>query len=226
MSTASAEAPTLMTAEEFARRPDPGHPEELVRGRIVPMPPPTRRHGQICSKSVSNPGRFRRRTRPRPGPVQRFRRDHRAGPRYGPGRGRRLLQLQANPKGPLPADYGEVAPELVVEVRSPTDRWPKILGKVAEYLNAGVLAVVVLDDDSRTALLSMADQAPRRLGPDDELATPRSSRASPSRCGGSSSDRPARCSPSEQVPCRLREAARPCPAGGRRAALTRTATSR
>jgi hypothetical protein len=43
---------------------------------------------------------------------------------------------------------------------------------VAEYLDAGVQAVVVLDDDSRTALLAMADQPPRRLGPDDELTIP------------------------------------------------------
>jgi Uma2 family endonuclease len=76
------------------------------------------------------------------------------------------------PKGPLPKDYGAEPPELIVEVRSPSDRWPRVLAKVAEYLNAGVLAVVVLDDDSRTALLCMADQAPRRLGPDDELAIP------------------------------------------------------
>jgi Uma2 family endonuclease len=76
------------------------------------------------------------------------------------------------PRGPLPNDYGEVPPELIVEVRSPSDRWPKILTRVAEYLNAGVLAVVVLDDDSRTALLCLADQAPRRLGPDDVLELP------------------------------------------------------
>ena len=42
----------LLTAEEFGRRPDPGYPEELVRGRIVRMPPPNRRHGQVCSRVV------------------------------------------------------------------------------------------------------------------------------------------------------------------------------
>src|SRR6476660_6716229 len=52
MSTASVTAPALLTAEEYARRADPGHPEELVRGRIVPMPQPNRRHGQICAQSV------------------------------------------------------------------------------------------------------------------------------------------------------------------------------
>ena len=47
MSTAPQPA---LTAEEFGRRPDPGYPEELVRGRIVSMSPPSRRHGQVCSK--------------------------------------------------------------------------------------------------------------------------------------------------------------------------------
>lgn len=50
MSTASVTTP-LLTAEEFAERPDPGYPEELVRGRIVPMPQPKPRHGEICSKA-------------------------------------------------------------------------------------------------------------------------------------------------------------------------------
>jgi len=40
----------LLTAEEFGRRPDPGYPEELVRGRIVAISVPNRRHGQVCSK--------------------------------------------------------------------------------------------------------------------------------------------------------------------------------
>ncbi len=75
-------------------------------------------------------------------------------------------------RGPLPKDYGTEPPELVVEVGSPSERWPKILTKIGEYLTAGVLAVVVLDDDSRTALLCPADRPPRRLGPDDEFSIP------------------------------------------------------
>ena len=42
MSTASVTAPALLTAEQFAERPDPGYPEELVKGRVVPMPVPSR----------------------------------------------------------------------------------------------------------------------------------------------------------------------------------------
>src|ERR1017187_7177881 len=41
------------------------------------------------------------------------------------------------PKGPLPPGLGTELPELVVEVRSANDRWPEILEKVSEYLNAG-----------------------------------------------------------------------------------------
>ena len=59
MSTASLTAPALLTAEEFAERPDPGYPEELVRGRIVPMSIPKPRHGEICSMAVPDPGQFR-----------------------------------------------------------------------------------------------------------------------------------------------------------------------
>jgi Uma2 family endonuclease len=52
MSTASATSPALVTAEEFAERPDPGYPEELVRGRIVPMTMPKPRHGEICARTT------------------------------------------------------------------------------------------------------------------------------------------------------------------------------
>jgi hypothetical protein len=58
MSTGPAEAPKLLTAEEFARMPDPGHPEELVRGRIVPLPYPDRRHDQIFGNVILPLGRF------------------------------------------------------------------------------------------------------------------------------------------------------------------------
>jgi Uma2 family endonuclease len=172
MSTASAPTPTLLTAAEFARRPDPGHPEELVRGRIVPTTTPTRRHGQICAQSVYLFRRF----------LEGQDLGHilsndagvitQRGPDTVRGADIAFYSYLRLPRGPLPNDHGAEPPELVVEVRSPSDRWPKILAKVAEYHDAGVLAVVVLDDESRTALLSMADQGPRRLGPDDELTIP------------------------------------------------------
>ncbi len=58
MSTASVITPALLTAEQFAQRPDTGYPEELVRGRIVPMTMPKPRHGEICGRAVRILGNF------------------------------------------------------------------------------------------------------------------------------------------------------------------------
>ena len=76
------------------------------------------------------------------------------------------------PKGPLPDRYLDTPPELVVEVISPSDRWPKLLAKVAEYLDAGTTVVLVLDDQRRLAHLYRDDGTTLVLGEDDELTIP------------------------------------------------------
>ena len=53
------------------------------------------------------------------------------------------------PAGPDPEDL-PVAPDLVVEVRSPTDRWGELFGKIGEYLSAGVAVVLVIDPKTAT----------------------------------------------------------------------------
>jgi Uma2 family endonuclease len=172
MATAPANPRPSLTAEQFAGRPDPGCPEELVRGRIVPIPPPGPRHGAVCNKV----GRL----------LGNFIEDHdlghilsndsgiitQRGPDTVRGADIAFSSYGRLPKGPLPSTYPEVAPELVIEVRSPRDRWPKILIKVAEYLDAGSLLVVVLDPEPRTAYVQHADGPPQVLGPEDELAFP------------------------------------------------------
>ncbi len=56
------------------------------------------------------------------------------------------------PPGPFQRDqYLAAVPDLVFEVRSPTDRWRDLLGKVHEFLNIGVSAVCVLDDETGEA---------------------------------------------------------------------------
>jgi Uma2 family endonuclease len=172
MSTATASTPGLLTAEEYAGRPDPGHPEELVRGRIVPMPQPNRRHGQICSKVGRILGNFADEhnlghvLNNDAGVITTRNPDTVRGPDVA------FYSYSRLPKGPLPATYGAGMPEVIVEVRSPSDRWADVLDNAAEYLAAGVLAVVVLDDESRNALLEFADRMPRLLGPDDDLTIP------------------------------------------------------
>ena len=162
----------VLTAEEFGRRPDPGYPEELVRGRIVSMPPPNRRHGQICSKVDRILGNF----------ADEHELGHvlcndsgvvtERGPDTVRGPDVVFYSYARLSKGPLPSDYGSEVPELIIEVRSPGNRWPGILVKIAEYLAAGVQYVVVLDPDPQTALVVSAEQPPRILGPDDVLKFP------------------------------------------------------
>lgn len=172
MATASAPAPALLTAEEYAERPDPGHPEELVRGRIVPMPMPKPRHGEICSRAGRILGdcvekRDLGRVLSNDAGVITER-----APDTVRGADVSFYSFARVPKGPLPDRYLDAPPDLVVEVLSPSDRWPKVLAKVAEHLDAGTALVIVLDDLRRLAHLYRADGTTRLLGADELLTVP------------------------------------------------------
>jgi Uma2 family endonuclease len=172
MSTASVSTQALLTAEQFAERPDPGYPEELVRGRIVPMPMPKPRLGEICNKAgrilgnLAEQNDLGRVLSNDTGVITE------RGPDTVRGADISYYSYARVPKGPLPDRYLDTPPDLVVEVLSPSDRWPKVLAKIAEYLNAGTTAVLVLDDARRLAHIYRADAAPRLLQAEDELNIP------------------------------------------------------
>ncbi len=169
---ATAELLGLITAEQFAQRPDSGYPEELVQGRVVTMPVPDRRHGYVCGRADRIFGNFVDArdigrvmcndsgviTERDPDTVR--------------GADVAYYSYSRLPKGALPAGYGPETPELVVAVRSSNDRWREVLEKVSEYLNAGVLVVVVLDPEPQIAHVFSADDPPRTLASDEELILP------------------------------------------------------
>jgi len=169
---ATAEMLELMTAEQFGQRPDPGYPEELVQGRVVPMPVPDRRHGYFCGRADRIFGNF--------ADAQDIGRvmcnDSGVITERDPDtvRGADVAYYSYSrlPKGTLPTGYGTEVPELVVEVLSANDRWRVILEKVSEYLNAGVLVVVVLDPERQSAQVFSSDDPPRTLGAEEELVLP------------------------------------------------------
>jgi Uma2 family endonuclease len=172
MANAPATLAPWITAEEFARRPDPGHPEELVRGRIVPMPMPKPRHGEICGQAYYL---LRREIEDRDlgrllsndsGVITQ------RGPDTVRGADIAYYSYERVPKGPLPDRYLDVAPDLILEVRSPSDRWADILVKVGEYLAAGVTIVVVLDDTSRSARVFDGEGTIRLLAAEEEFTLP------------------------------------------------------
>ena len=61
---------------------------------------------------------------------------------------------------------------VVVEVRSQSDSWGEVFGKVGEYREAGVRAVVVIDMASRTASVYRLDRLQEIVAADDELTVP------------------------------------------------------
>jgi len=60
--------------------------------------------------------------------------------------------------------FFHLAPDLAVEVRSPTDRLPDVLAKVAMELEAGVALVWLVDPPARTVAVYTVGQAVRVLG--------------------------------------------------------------
>jgi Uma2 family endonuclease len=68
--------------------------------------------------------------------------------------------------------YLDVAPELAVEVKSEFDRWSEINEKVAEYLQAGVLVVCVVDLETDTVQVHCANKPMRVVQRDEELLLP------------------------------------------------------
>ncbi len=173
MVTAMATAQSVMTADEYAALPDPhGYPTELVKGCLVTMVPPMPRHGEICAR-VSYI-------------VQRHLDDHPIGrvlindsgviterdPDTVRGADIAYYSFDRVPQGPLSMSLLLVPPEIVFEVRSPNERWGKLHLKVAEYLNVGVLAVCVVDDDTRSLHVFRDNQPMRVFKAGDEFSLP------------------------------------------------------
>src|SRR5437763_12700644 len=121
------------------------------------MPMPRPRHGEICARTVRILG-----NRAEEGDLGRVLSNDTGvvterGPDTVRGADVSFYSFARVPKGPLPDRYLDTPPDLVVEVLSPSDRWLKVLAKVAEYLDAGTTVVLVLDDQRRLAHLYRAD---------------------------------------------------------------------
>jgi Uma2 family endonuclease len=66
--------------------------------------------------------------------------------------------------------FARLAPDLAVEVLSPSDRMASALGKVSMYLEAGVALVWLVDPVKRTIIVFAGDDNPVTLGEEDTLA--------------------------------------------------------
>ncbi len=83
-----------------------------------------------------------------------------------------FFSYERQSKGELPEGLLPVAPDLVVEVRSPSDRWNLIFTKVGEYLTAGARVVVVLDASTTSASVYRVDELQQIFHNGDTLMLP------------------------------------------------------
>lgn len=158
----------LLTAEEFAELPDDEWVSELVRGRVVDMPPPGIPHGNIqlelaakllgfvkaqgLGKVVVGSGVILERD---PDTVR--------APDIS-------VFLHREGESTFVADgYTERLPELAIEIVSPSDRRPTVRRKAASYIAAGVALVWLVDPRARTASVYAAGAEPRVLREDEVL---------------------------------------------------------
>jgi Uma2 family endonuclease len=161
----------LLSAREFADEYEHLR-AELVNGRVVEVPMPNFVHGKVCRKVSKYIGNF----------VD----DHELGHCLSNDT---FIQVTEDPdtvRGPdvfyisysrVPRDTStndllKITPELVVEVRSPSNTWSALYTKVGEYLEIGVGAVVLFDPDTATATVIRPNELQQILEIDDTFELP------------------------------------------------------
>jgi Uma2 family endonuclease len=73
------------------------------------------------------------------------------------------------PDDKVPDDFGDLAPDLAVEVLSPHDRPRHVLDKVGQYLEGGVRLIWVIDPRQGRAVVYRSLSDVQELGADDLL---------------------------------------------------------
>jgi len=159
---------TLLTLEQFERLPDDGMRHELNEGELVSMPPPMFLHGKIQSRTAQRLGNF---VEPRSlGLVvtesgYRLTADTVRAPDVSFIRIERTLNLDLERRF-------EGAPDLAVEVISPSETAAEIAHKVRQYLHAGVEVVWVIYPEDQTIHVFESSKTGRILEADDLLEAP------------------------------------------------------
>jgi Uma2 family endonuclease len=141
------------TVEEAVRL-DPAGLWELVEGHVVVMSPAGGRHGGIVTR------------------VSRSLSDFVDARRLGfVVSGDAGFVLRRKPDTVRALTFIEGAPDLAVEVKSPDDHWPSVGTKAREFIEAGTVAVWVIDAKRRTARI-FTSKGERTLLTDGALTCP------------------------------------------------------
>ncbi len=135
----------MLTAEQYQALPGSDGTSELVRGEFVRGPSPGWWHGRLASNLDAR--------------VRSFVDAHRLGVTFGAETG---FLLQRNPDTVRAPDfafvsasraapfakhpgYAPIAPDLIAEVLSPSDRLSVVREKIADWLAAGTVVALIVD---------------------------------------------------------------------------------
>ena len=142
-------AKTLMTADDLFAKPDDGCRYELVKGELRRMPPSGSEHGAIVVNFTVLVGQYVK--------------ANDLGVVFGAETGFRLasapdtvrapdlafVRRERIPEGGIPREFWAGAPDLAVEVLSPSDHYTEVEEKVQDWLDTGVRMVVVVNPRTR-----------------------------------------------------------------------------
>ena len=167
MTTRTKPRAKLITGEELLAMGDIG-PCELIDGRIVRMNPIGRSHAYVAANLSMA--------------LNQFVRQHKLGEVLV---GEIGIFIQRKPDRIRAADvvfvskerlaqttasgYLMTAPDLVVEIISPTDRWQTVRDKLEEYFAIGVHRVWIVEPETRAVLVYRSVTEMNRLGEGDAI---------------------------------------------------------
>jgi Uma2 family endonuclease len=80
-----------------------------------------------------------------------------------------FVRAERVPQGQARKSFPRLAPDLVVEVLSPSDSTSEVVAKMAMYQEAGVLLIWLVDPDKMTVTVIAAGSTATVLGRDDNL---------------------------------------------------------
>lgn len=162
-------ATELMTAEEFLMMPDDGFRYDLVKGELFKMSPVGGEHGVRIGRLT--------------GALSHYVDVNDLGEVFGAETGFKLFRnpdtvrapdiafvsKERIPEGEFSEKFWEIAPDLAVEIVSPSETYDEVSEKIDDYLDAGVKAVWIVRSKKKTISIHRTGQPVKVLTVNDLL---------------------------------------------------------
>ena len=153
----------ILTADDLWRMPDDGMRHELIRGELTVMSPAGSEHGRISMRSAflleahAREGKLGEVLVSKPGFLIARDPDTVRAPDVA------FVSKKRIPPAGLPKAYALFAPDIAVEVLSPSDAQEDVEEKIGQWLQAGAGLVWVVNPRGRTVTVHRRGRDPRIL---------------------------------------------------------------